>query len=246
MASQASPYGRQTGHRAALMGDSITRTWKDRGRKEFFTDNNYLNKGIDGTTTTNMINRFYADIISDDPQLVVITAGTNDFAQNDSWGSNWDQCNYVSREELLANIALMATVAEDLCGEVIIGSICPSRDMWWKGDEWKAMYNGDWISNKIVAANAILKAFAESKGYGWADYHSVLKNAENNLADQYCWILGNNPDGSQNLDRVHPNYDAFLVMEGILKPLIDSKLYSPDEGKPGAGGIDDIDKEEWQ
>ena len=246
VASVAAPHGRQTGHRAALMGDSITRTWRDRGRKEFFTENDYLNKGVDGTTTTNMLNRFYADIVSDDPQLVVITAGTNDLAQNDAWGSAWNQCNYVSREELLANVALMAAIAEDLCGEVIIGSICPSRDMWWKPDEWKAVYNGDWIAEKIVETNKLLKAWAETHGYAWADYHSALKDDEDNLKDEYCWVLGTNPDGSLNLDRVHPNADAFLIMESILKPLIDGKLFDPDEGKPGSGNIDDLDKEEWK
>lgn len=246
VSASAAPVGKQTGHRAALMGDSITRTWRDRGRKEFFTENNYLNKGIDGTTTTNMLNRFYADIVSDDPQLVVITAGTNDLAQNDGWGSAWDQCNYVSREELLANVALMAAIAEDLCGEVIIGSICPSRDMWWKPEEWKAVYNGDWIAQKIVETNKLLKAWAQAHGYGWADYHSALKDDEDNLKDEYCWVFGTNPDGSKDLDHVHPNADAFLIMESILKPLIDGKLYDPNEGKPGSGNIDDLDKEEWK
>ena len=35
-------------------------------------------------------------------------------------------------------------------------------------------------------------------------------------------------------------------MESILKPLMDGKLFDPDEGKPGSGNIDDLDKEEWK
>lgn len=246
VAEKASPYGKQNGHRAALMGDSITRTWRDRGRAAFFTENNYLNRGIDGTTTTNMINRFYGDIVEDEPQLVVIAGGTNDMAQNDGWGSAWDQCVYVSQEELVSNVALMAAIAEDCCGNVVIGSLFPSRDMWWKPQEWKDLYNGDWVSDKIVETTALLKKFAERKGYGYADYHPALKDEQNNLAEKYCWVFGTNPDGSKDLDHVHPNYDAFIVMEGILKPLIDTGLHDPSQGHPGSGGIDDIDKEEWK
>ncbi len=238
VSSAAPSYGDQSGHTAALMGDSITRTWRDRGRPAFFTENNYLNKGIDGTTSSNMIGRFASDILSDDPLVTVIACGTNDFAENDG--------NYVSREDLLANIALMARMAVDQGSAVVLGSMLPSRSMWWKSDSWKAMYDGDWIAGKIVAGNRLIKAYAAANGFGYADYHTPLKNEENGLADRYCWVFGNNPDGSLNLDSVHPNYDAFLVMEGILKPLIAGALYDPAESHPGGGNIDDLDKWEWK
>ena len=227
--SAAAPsYGRQSGHRAALMGDSITRTWRDRGRKSFFTDNNYLNLGIDGTTSNNMVNRF-SQLLNDDPYLTVITCGTNDFAENDGF--------YVSREDLLANIALMARMAEDKGMPVILGSIAPSRSMWWQSDQWKEKYDGDWVADKIIEANKLIKAYAESHGYKYADYHTALKDEQNGLAQKYMWA---------GTDSVHPNYDAFIVMEGILKPLIDALLHDPDETRPGGSGMDDLDNWEWK
>lgn len=245
--AKAPAKAKQSGHRAALMGDSITRTWKDRGRMAFFTENNYLNKGIDGTTSSNMINRFWSDIMADDPQLAVISCGTNDLAENDSnfSGETENYRVHVSIENLLANIALMSRIAEDSGIPVVLGSVCPSRSMWWKPQSWKGKYDGDYIANKIIEANKLIKAYAAARGYGYADYHSALKNEENGLADKYCWVFGKNADGTLNLDSVHPNADAFLVMEGILKPLIDAGLYDPSQAYPGGGQIDDMDKWKW-
>ena len=245
--AKAPAKAKQSGHRAALMGDSITRTWKDRGRMAFFTENNYLNKGIDGTTSSNMINRFWSDIMADDPQLAVICCGTNDLAENDSnfSGETENYRVHVSIENLLANIALMSRIAEDSGIPVVLGSVCPSRSMWWKPQSWKDKYDGDYIANKIIEANKLIKAYAAARGYGYADYHSALKNEDNGLADKYCWVFGKNADGTLNLDSVHPNADAFLVMEGILKPLIDASLYDPSQAYPGGGQIDDMDKWKW-
>ncbi len=229
VAAGSPSYGRQNGHRAALMGDSITRTWRDRGRKLFFTENNYANFGIDGTTSSNMIGRFASQVLADDPSLAVIACGTNDFAENDGF--------YVSIEDLLWNIALMARMAQDEGAEVVLGAVAPSRSMWWKDDAWKAKYDGDWIADKIVAANRLIKAYAESHGFKYADYHTALKDEQNGLAQKYMWA---------GTDSVHPNYDAFIVMEGILKPLIDALLYDPDEAAPGGSGLDDLDRWEWK
>lgn len=245
--AKAPAKGKQTGHRAALMGDSITRTWKDRGRMAFFTENNYLNKGIDGTTSSNMINRFWSDIMADEPQLTVICCGTNDLAENDSnfSGETENYRVHASIENILANIALMSRIAEDSGMPVVLGSICPSRSMWWKPKSWRDKYDGDYIANKIIEANKLIKAYAAERGYRYADYYSALKNDQNGLADEYCWVFGKNADGTLNLDSVHPNAKAFLVMEGILKPLIDAALYDPSEANPGGGKIDDMDKWKW-
>ena len=136
------------------MGDSITRTWKDRGRLAFFTENSYLNCGVDGQTSSNMIDRFRFEHRRDNPQCVVITCGTNDLAENMS-GDGYRV--HVSKENLLANIALMSRIAEDMGAPVILGSICPTRSMWWKSDAWKAEFDGDYIASKVIEANNIIK-----------------------------------------------------------------------------------------
>src|SRR5687768_12494229 len=64
-----------------MMGDSITSEWF-RLRPEFFEGKKYINKGISGQTTAEMVARFHADVIALHPKKVVILAGTNDIAQN--------------------------------------------------------------------------------------------------------------------------------------------------------------------
>lgn len=223
----------QSGPVAVLMGNSITEQWPIRGRKTFFSDNNYVGKGISGQTSQNMLNRFYTDVLKLDPQCVVITAGTNDIADNDGY--------HRSLEDILSNIRLMAERVEENGAEVIIGAVAPSRDMWWQSDAWKAENNGDKVSNRIVEMNKLLKAYAVEKGFGYADYHTALKDDQNNLKDDYCWQFS-----STNLDHVHPNYDGYIVMEGVLKPIIVKMLTIPNAGAFDNGSIDDLDKWEWK
>ena len=75
----------------------------------------------------------------------------------------------------------------------------------------------------------MLKTWAESQGYAYADYHSVLKNSQNNLKDEYCWVFDADktydiPIKAGDLDRVHPGAAGFAEMEKVLKPLIDAAL----------------------
>lgn len=219
----AAAAGKQDGYNAVLMGDSITETWPKRGRASFFTENGYHCAGISGHTTMDMVARFSKDVLSLNPKVVVITAGTNDLAENDGF--------HVSLEDILNNIRLMAKAAEDYGAKVIIGSVCPSRDFWWKRNDAKYAtdYSGDGIADKIVAFNSMLKTWAESQGYAYADYHSVLKNSQNNLKDEYCWVFDADktydiPIKAGDLDRVHPGAAGFAEMEKVLKPLIDAAL----------------------
>ena len=223
------PQGRQAGHRAALMGDSITRTWRDRGRKEFFTENGYLNFGADGTTSQNMVCRFNTQVLADDPLCAVIAGGTNDLADNDGY--------FRPIEDILCNIRFMAERAEEYGAKVVIGSCFPTRDMWWKDEAWKAQYNGDFVANRIIELNKLIKAYAESKGFAYADYYSIMADETGDLKEEFWW---------NGTDHVHPNYDAFLLMEDILKPLIDGALYDSEEGIIDGNPIDDKEKWEWK
>lgn len=225
------PKGRQSGPVAALMGNSITEQWPIRGRKEFFTDNDYLGKGISGQTSLTMVNRFHTDILAHDPRCVVITGGTNDMADNDGY--------FRSIEDVVCNVRLMAERAHEYGAKVIIGSVAPTRDMWWKDDSWKALYNGDAVAQRIIELNKLLKAYADSRGFLYADYHSVLRDEADDLKEEYRW-------GADHWDHVHPNYDGYTVMEGVLKPLVDAALYDPDNGNVGGSGIDDLNKWIWE
>ena len=207
IASSTTALGTETKkYDAILMGDSITEQWPLRGRKEFFTDNNYLCKGISGHTTMDMVARFTNDVLNNRPEVVVITAGTNDLAANDGF--------HMSSEDILNNVRLMAQVAEDYGAKVIIGAVCPSIYYYWKNTD-NPLYKGPGVANRIIEHNRKLKAWAESKGYRYADYHTPLKDNENGLKSEYCWSA---------TDFVHPNAAGYTVMEGVLKPLIDAAL----------------------
>lgn len=233
VSASLAPQGKQNGHRAAFMGDSITRTWgsneEGRGKASFFTDNNYIQFGADGTTSQNMVGRFNSQVLADDPICAVICCGTNDIADNDGY--------FRPIEYIFDNIRFMAERAEEYGAKVIIGSAAPTRDMWWQSEEWKAQYNGDFVANRIIELNKLLKAYAESKGFGYADYHSVLADETGDLKEEF-WYGG--------WDHVHPNTAAFEEMQKIIKPLIDQMLYDPNAGSVGGNPIDDMDKWEWK
>lgn len=93
------------------------------------------------------------------------------------------------------------------------------------------------MANRIVELNKLITAYVEAKGFVYADYYSVLADETGDLKEAYWW---------NGTDHVHPNYDAFIQMEGVLKPLIDAALYDPNVGSVGGNPIDDMDKWEWK
>jgi lysophospholipase L1-like esterase len=222
------------------MGDSITEQWPIRGRKEFFTSNDFKGVGIGGQTSRDMLARMWGDVLSNDPQLVVVAAGTNDLAYNNGVKT--------SREDILSNVMLMVELSKAWGAEVIVGSSFPSRHYWWNfnGTVAKDFWNitPEQTAQRAIELGKILKAYAEQKGYRYADYFSVLKDDENNLADPYCYPV-NTSYAADGLDRVHPNAAGYLEMEEVLKPLVDAALNDPDQINPGDSSIDDMGKIEW-
>ena len=65
--------------RVVFLGDSITDAWK---LAQYFPGKPYVNRGISGQTTPQMLVRFYPDVINLRPAAVIILAGTNDIARN--------------------------------------------------------------------------------------------------------------------------------------------------------------------
>jgi lysophospholipase L1-like esterase len=225
------PIGEGSGEKADLFGDSITEQWPIRGRKAFFTDNGYVCEGISGQTSMNLLARFYSDVLSHDPQVLVIAVGTNDLADNNGY--------HKSIEDIAYTVELMADIAHDYGAEIIIGAALPTDNMWWKNDAWNEEYGGEALTARIIAYNSLLKAFAEKRGYLFADYWSQMHDDNNALKEEYRWQFS---DGT--LDSVHPNAAGYLVMEGVLKPLIDEALSDPDQ-VGGGGDADDFGDWTW-
>lgn len=210
------------GPRCVLIGNSITRTWNSYD-PEFITGNNLLAKGIDGQTSAQILARFFADVVVNEPLCVQIECGTNDIADNDG--------EQRTNEEILANVRTMAEKAVSKGIKVIIASVLPSTDMWWKDDAWKEEFNPG-VPQRIIELNEMLKAYAEENGFGYADYHTALKDENNGLKKEY------------QVDAVHPNLAGFKVMEAIFLQVLEQTLH-PNAATPGDGQLDNFDKEEW-
>lgn len=182
-------------YEAVFIGDSITANWirEDRGHPDFFRDHNYLGMGYSGKTTDYLKRLFKASVIDKHPRQAVILGGTNDIAQNDG--------KYVSNEEIRDNIAAMAAEAEAQGIRVVLCSVTPSKGFTWSS----SVSHPETI---IIELNKLIKALAEEKGYGYADYHSALADGNGGLPS------------SLSSDGTHPNKDGYTIMEDVVLPIL--------------------------
>ena len=100
-----------------FFGNSITQSWSD--YTNFFVNNGYLNKGISGQTTDQMLLRFKKDVVDEKAYCVVILAGINDLAENNG---------PISLEDIFENIKSMVKIANENGIKVILSSILPAYE----------------------------------------------------------------------------------------------------------------------
>ncbi|MEZ4917975.1 MAG: SGNH/GDSL hydrolase family protein [Saprospiraceae bacterium] len=174
-------------HRIVFMGNSITEGWSHHS-PGFFKDKPYVNRGIGGQTTPQMLLRFRQDVIDLQPSVVVILAGINDIAGNTGPATN---------DEIAGNIQSMAELAEAHQIKVVLCSVLPAYDFPWRP--------GLEPAGKVVDLNAKLKAYAAQKELVYVDYFSVMVNEQNGLKE------------SLGYDGVHPNADGYAVMEPLVE-----------------------------
>ncbi|PWL29209.1 MAG: acylhydrolase [Roseivirga sp. XM-24bin3] len=180
--------------RVVFMGNSITEGWKNI-RPEFFEGKPYVNRGISGQTTPQMLIRFTQDVIDLKPEAVVILAGINDIAGNTG----------LSTQKMITdNIFAMAKLAKAHNIKVLLCSVLPANDFPWRP--------GLEPAQKVIDLNEELKAFAKEHKITYVDYFSAMVNEQNGLKAE----LGS--------DGVHPNTAGYLVMEPILEKALDKTL----------------------
>lgn len=180
--------------RVVFMGNSITDMWDD-SDASFFQENPYINRGISGQTTPQMLVRFRADVIQLNPDVVVILAGTNDIAGN---------TGRATLGMIENNLASMAELAETHNIEVVLCSVLP-------------VYRYPWSprikpAEKIVQLNQWMKQYAQKNGYTYCDYYSALVNDKGGMREAY------------SNDGVHPTPAGYEVMEPIVKEAIQRAL----------------------
>ena len=180
--------------KVVFMGNSITEGWGN-AHPEFFEKNSYLNRGIGGQTTPQMLIRFTPDVLDLNPEVVVILAGTNDIAANTGFSSVKMICD---------NIKAMAILAEQNNIKVVLSSILPVYDYPWRP--------GLEPVSKIEEINSWLQKYALENGHVYLDYFEALKNEKKGMKKIY------------SEDGVHPNAKAYSVMQPLVQQAIEKAL----------------------
>ncbi len=178
--------------RVVFMGDSITEGWHLDGS---FPGKPYLNRGISGQTTPQMVLRFHQDVVDLKPKVVIILAGINDIAGN---------TGPMTPEQTEDNLAAMAEIATANHIKVVLCSVLPAYDFPWSPGKMPAP--------KVVAVNEWMKAYAEENGHIYVDYYSAMKDDRGGLP----------PSLSQ--DGVHPLPAGYAIMAPLAEAGIERAL----------------------
>ena len=176
----------ETNDRIVFMGNSITELWTTIS-PSFFDNKNYVNRGISGQTTPQMLIRFRQDVINLNPFAVVILAGINDIAQNT--GPSTIQM-------IKNNIISMIELANSNKIHVILCSVLPAEKFPWFPEISPAQ--------KVVYLNKELREYADKNNILYVDYFSLMVNETMGMKKE----LTN--------DGVHPNKKGYLIMEKTL------------------------------
>lgn len=180
--------------RVVFMGNSITEGWAQ-ADSTFFTGRPWINRGISGQTTLQMLARFRSDVISLHPHTVVILAGTNDIAGN--FGP-------VSNQEIMNNIISMCELARYHRIHVILCSVLPVLRYPWRPEAE--------APPRIADLNRQMAAYAQAENLGWVDYYSAMADEDRGLKKEFTY------------DGVHPNLAGYRVMEPLVEMAIQATL----------------------
>ncbi len=180
--------------RVVFMGNSITDSWY-KFWPELFSEKPYINRGISGQTTPQMLIRFRADVINLNPSAVIILAGTNDIAGNTGPST---------LEMILDNLISMAELARANNIQVILSSVLPVFDYPWKP--------GLEPAEKIVTLNEMIKNYADKNGMIYLDYYSGFVDERKGFKNEYT------------TDGVHPNEAGYQIMAPLAEEAIKKAL----------------------
>ncbi len=181
--------------RVVFLGDSLTEGW-GRGKGGFFAGRPYVNRGISGQTTPQMVLRFQQDVIALNPAVVVILGGTNDFAGNtgpETFGAIQD------------NFRSMVALAKQAHIRVVLSSVLPASYFPWRP--------GLQPAEDIRALNRWLEQLARREHLVYVDYYSALVNDVGGMRPELA------------VDKaVHPNEAGYALMEPLAEAAIAKAL----------------------
>lgn len=180
--------------RVVFMGNSITDGWirMDSG---FFKKNHFVDRGISGQTTPQMLVRFRPDVINLKATVVVILAGINDIAGNTGPST---------LEMIEDNLSSMVEIAQANGIQVVLSSVLPAFDFPWRP--------GLEPAEKVIKLNLWIKKYAEVKKCVYLDYFTPMADEKHALK----------PDLTS--DGVHPNLAGYKIMEPLAEQAIQKAL----------------------
>ena len=182
-----------TGKRIVFMGNSITEGWSNFD-SVFFSENQFINRGIGGQTTPQMLLRFKQDVIDIKANTVIILAGINDIAEN---------TGPISLKQILGNIISMCELANQNNIRVILCSVLPANKF-----PWEPKINP---TQNVIDLNEMLLDYANSKSITYVDYYSKMVDDKQGLISAYGY------------DPVHPNLEGYVIMKHILSEVLEIK-----------------------
>jgi lysophospholipase L1-like esterase len=185
--------------RVIFYGDSITDSWH---LDEYFSGKGYINRGISGQTTPQMLVRYWQDVIDLHPAVVVLLAGTNDLAGN---------TGPESVQQIEDDYATMAELARVHGFQLVFSSVTPVSSY---GPAGAGMTSGR-PPAKILELNTWLKQYCSSHGLVYLDYFSAM------VDDQGMMKRGISNDG------LHPNAAGYAIMAPLAQAAVEKALALP-------------------
>lgn len=186
--------------RVVFFGDSITDNWgRMKNAGEFFPGKPYVNRGISGQTTPQMLIRFQQDVVDLHPAAVVILAGTNDLAQNTGPESS---------DTIHNNFRSMVTLAKAAHIRVVLASVLPADRFPWHPEQRPA--------NDIRGLNLWLEQFAREQKLVFLNYYPALATPEGAMIPELAMDQA-----------VHPNTDGYARMQPLAEAAVARSLATP-------------------
>jgi lysophospholipase L1-like esterase len=186
-----------------FLGDSITDSWSNPAFGGFFPGKPYLNRGISGQTTPQMLIRMQPDVLAFKPQAMVLLAGTNDIAGNTGPMTN---------EDIENNVASIAQLAAANGVKVVLASILPVSDYHVSPQPGAIPQTARRPPERINALNAWLKDYASAHGHVYLDYFSAMVDNRGMLKTEL------------SADDLHPTAAGYAIMAPLAEAAIAKAL----------------------
>lgn len=181
--------------RVVFLGSSIFEFWKEKD-PQYFSNHPYIDRGISGQISPQLLIRFRQDVINLKPKAVIILAGSNDLAGNRG---------HVSNETVLDNIKSMAELAQKNKIKVILCKYLPIYEY-----PWNKSLKG--VAEQIISLNNAIVSYANANRFIVLDYWTPLKDERN----------GQKAELTE--DGVHPNLAGYKVMETVTEIAIEKAI----------------------